>query len=54
MWGFLIGLYLAMIFYPFFEEWRQRRADKVRLAKMRMHQAMGHRWNVAKGQWSDE
>jgi hypothetical protein len=21
MWGFLIGLYIAMLIYPFFEEW---------------------------------
>jgi len=25
MWGFLIGLYIAMLIYPFFEEWQQRR-----------------------------
>jgi hypothetical protein len=25
MWGFLIGLYLAMIIYPLLQEWRQRR-----------------------------
>jgi hypothetical protein len=23
--GFLIGLYIAMLIYPFFEEWQQRR-----------------------------
>ena len=28
MWGFLIGLYLAMIIYPLFQEWRQRRHDR--------------------------
>jgi hypothetical protein len=28
MWGFLIGLYLAMILYPLFQEWRQRRHDR--------------------------
>jgi hypothetical protein len=54
MWGFLIGLYLAMIIYPIIEEWQQRRADKKRLAQMRTHHAMGHRWDVAKGQWGDE
>jgi hypothetical protein len=27
MWGFLIGLYIAMLIYPFFEEWQQRRLE---------------------------
>jgi hypothetical protein len=54
MWGFLIGLYIAMLIYPFFEEWQQRRADKKRLAKMRTHHATGRRWDVTKGQWIDE
>jgi hypothetical protein len=54
MWGFLIGLYIAMIIYPFLEEWQQRRADKSHLAKMRMHHARGHRFDVTKGQWIDE
>jgi predicted PurR-regulated permease PerM len=31
MWGFLIGLYIAILIYPFFEEWQQRRVDKRRL-----------------------
>ena len=52
--GFLIGLYIAMLIYPFFEEWQQRRADKKRLAKMRTHHATGRRWDVTKGQWIDE
>jgi hypothetical protein len=38
--GLLIGLYIAMLVYPFFEEWQQRRVDKERLAKMRKHHAM--------------
>jgi hypothetical protein len=46
MWGFLIGLYLAMLIYPFIEEWQQRRADKGRLAKMREYHATGRRWDV--------
>jgi hypothetical protein len=54
VWGFLIGLYIAMIIYPFFEEWQQRRIDKGRLAKMRAHQAAGRRCDVAKCQWVDE
>jgi hypothetical protein len=29
MWGFLIGLYVAVIIYPFIEEWQQQRANKV-------------------------
>jgi hypothetical protein len=54
MWGFLIGLYLAMMIYPFFEEWHQRRIDKRHLTRMRAHRATGHQWDVAKGQWIDE
>jgi hypothetical protein len=54
MWGFLIGLYIAVLIYPFIEEWQQRRIDRSRLAKMRAHHATGHRWDVTKGQWSDE
>jgi hypothetical protein len=54
MWGFLIGLYIAMIIYPFLEEWQQHRIDKTRRESMRMHHAKGHRFDVAKGQWMDE
>jgi hypothetical protein len=54
MWGFLIGLYIAMMIYPFIEEWQQHWADKRRLARMREHHAAGRRWDVAKGQWADE
>jgi hypothetical protein len=54
MWGFLIGLYLAMLIYPFLEEWEQRQADKRRLAKMREHHARGRRWDATKGQWIDQ
>jgi hypothetical protein len=54
MWGFLIGLYIAMIVYPFFEEWQQRRVDKSRLAKMRMYHATARRFDAAKGQWIGE
>ena len=54
MWGFLIGLYIAMIIYPFLDEWWQRRVDKSLLAKLRMHHAKGHRFDATKGQWIDE
>ena len=54
MWGFLIGLYLAMIIYPFLEEWQQRQADKKLLAKMRKCRGTGRRWDVTKGEWIDE
>jgi hypothetical protein len=54
MWGILIGLYLAMMVYPFIEEWQQRRADKNHLARMRAHNATGRHWDVAKGQWLDK
>jgi hypothetical protein len=45
MWGFLVGLYLAMIVYPVLDEWQQRRADKKLLAKLRLHHARGHRFD---------
>jgi hypothetical protein len=54
VWGFLIGLYMAMLIYPVIEEWRQRRADRQRLANMRARHATGRRWDVAKGQWIEE
>jgi len=54
MWGFLIGLYIAVIIYPFIEDWRQQRANKATLAKMRRHSAMGHQWDATKGQWADK
>ena len=37
MWGFLIGLYIAVIIYPFIEEWLEKRANKSALANMRRH-----------------
>jgi hypothetical protein len=54
MWGFLVGLYIAMLIYPFIEDWQQHRADTRRLAKMRARHATGSQWDVAKGQWIDE
>src|ERR1700692_2936582 len=51
MWGFLIGLYIAVIIYPFIEEWLEKRANKSALEKMRRHSAMGHLWEPTKGQW---
>ena len=54
VWGFLIGLYIAVIIYPFIEEWQQKRANKSALADMRRHSAMGHRWDTTKGQWIDK
>ena len=54
MWGFLIGLYIALIIYPYLQERRQRRVDKASLAKMRKHHSAGHRWDVRKGQWIDK
>jgi hypothetical protein len=54
MWGFLIGLYIAVIIYPFIEEWQEQRANKADLANMRRHSAMGHRWDATRGQWIDK
>jgi hypothetical protein len=54
MWGLLIGLYIAVIIYPFIEEWREQRANKAALANMRRHNAKGHQWDATKGQWIDK
>jgi hypothetical protein len=54
MWGFLIGLYLAMAIYPFIAEWQQRRANRAALKRMRLNHASGRRWNAAKGQWEND
>jgi hypothetical protein len=54
MWGVLVGIYIIYIVYPFFEEWRQHRVDRRRLANMREHFKLGHRWDVAKGQSMDD
>jgi hypothetical protein len=54
MWGVLIGLYIALMIYPFFDEWQQDRANKAALKKMRASHAAGRRWDVAKGQWEDD
>jgi hypothetical protein len=50
---FLIGLYIAMLIYPFIEEWQQGRADKQRLGRIGVDHAAGRQWDVAKGQWMD-
>jgi hypothetical protein len=54
MWGFLAGITLWAILYPFLRDWQQRRVDKRRLADMRKHVAQGHRWDVLQGRWLDE
>ena len=41
--GFILGIYLAYLIYPLFEEWRERRLNKKRLSKMRVHFAKGRR-----------
>jgi hypothetical protein len=54
MWGVLVGIYIIYIVYPSFEEWRQHRVDRRRLANMREHFKLGHHWDAAKGQWISE
>lgn len=48
------GISLAFLLYSFYEEWRQRRLNKHRLLVMRTNFKGGQRWDVAKGQWSDD
>jgi hypothetical protein len=47
------GISLAFLLYSFLEEWRQRRLNKIHLVEMRQNFRVGRRWDVAKGQWSD-
>jgi len=44
----------GMIIYPLFQEWRQRRHDRKSLERMRKHFASRRRWDVLKGQRSDD
>jgi hypothetical protein len=53
MWGIFAGITLWIIAYPIFEEWRQRQLDKKRLADMRRHFSMKHRWDALLGRWMD-
>jgi hypothetical protein len=54
MWGIFAGITLWVIIYPMFAEWRQRQLDQKRLADMRQHVAMKHRWDALQGRWLDE
>jgi hypothetical protein len=54
MWGLFVGVSLAFVLYSFYEEWQQRRLNKKHLAEMRKDFAGGRRWDVAKGQWTNE
>jgi hypothetical protein len=50
----MVALRDADILYPMIEEWRQRRLDVKRLESMGRHAALGHRWDAARGRWTDE
>jgi hypothetical protein len=54
MWGLFLGIYLAFAVYPFYYEWQQRRLNNARLKRMREDFARRRRWDVAKGQWTDD
>jgi hypothetical protein len=54
MWGVFAGIALWVVFYPAIRDWRQRQADKKRLAEMRKHFSLRHRWDALKGRWIDE
>jgi hypothetical protein len=54
MWEIFAGIALWAILYPMTQEWLQRRTDKKRLADMRKHFSMRHRWDALKGRWIDE
>jgi hypothetical protein len=54
MWGIFAGMALWVVLYPTIREWQDKRADKKRLADMRKHALMGHRWDALKGRWLDE
>jgi len=54
MWGIFAGIAFWVAFYPLIHDWQQARADKKRLAVMRKHASMGHRWDALLGRWLDE
>jgi hypothetical protein len=54
MWGIFAGIGLWIILYPLIRDWQDGRADKKRLAAMRKHASMGHRWDPLQGRWLDE
>lgn len=53
MWA-LTGIYLVIIIYPLFEEWRHRRSSRDALLRMRRHVSLGHRWDPVRGGWVDD
>jgi hypothetical protein len=53
MW-ILVGVSLVYILSPMIEECRLRRLDGNRIASMREHAALGHRWDRARGRWTDK
>jgi hypothetical protein len=54
MWEVFAGIALWVVFYPAIRDWRQRQADKKRLAEMQKHFLLRHRWDALKGRWIDE
>jgi hypothetical protein len=49
----MVELFAGISLASFFEEWRQRRLNKIHLVEMRRNLKVGRHWDVAKGQWSD-
>jgi hypothetical protein len=54
MWGVFAGMSLWVAFYPMIHEWLEHRAHERQLAAMRKHVALGHRWDVLQGRWTDD
>jgi hypothetical protein len=53
-WVVSIGVLLAA--YPLVdivEEWRIGASARKQLARMRQHEAVGHRWDCIRGQWQN-
>lgn len=54
MWGIFAGIALWMLLFPIIADWRQRRLDVERLAAMRRHFSLKHRWDALRGRWMDD
>jgi hypothetical protein len=54
VWGIFAGISIFVALYPVYVDWAMRRSEKKRLADMRKHVAMRHRWDPVKGKWLDD
>lgn len=48
----LLGISLALVGFEVFDEWRERRLSRKRLANMRALAAAGRPWDALRGRWT--